>query len=472
MTTTPAPVPPPWRDLLGPAYAGPALILATGVLIGAVNIYLASSLLPTIIADIGGDAFYAWNMTAYLVAMVIATMLVSRLQARRGDAGAYRVGCAVFLAGSLVCAAAPQMPLLLAGRALQGLGAGLLSGLGFTVIRSALPQRLWTRGSALMSAMYGIGNFAGPALGGLLAQAGAWRPAFALMAVVAAACALLAPRLLPAGRPCRAAADGTGEPVPAVSLLLATAATAAVSLAAVLPGTAGPALAIAAALPLLIAFAAHERRTAHRVFPRAAYRLGSPLAWVYLTIALLACGVAVESFVPLFAQRLGGLGPAAAGFLGAALSLGWSATQLLSSSAAAPRTIRRLHVAGPLVLALGLAALALLQRADPPAWLVLAWVPALLAAGAGIGLAYPHLSVAAMSSTRDPGEGRRAAAAVATVTSLAIAFGTAAAGALVRLGGPAMLGSARLMLYAFALLCALGAATACAADRTRRRQAP
>ena len=46
----------------------------------------ASSLLPTAVADIGGESFYAWNMTIYLVAMVIATMLVSRFLARWGNA--------------------------------------------------------------------------------------------------------------------------------------------------------------------------------------------------------------------------------------------------------------------------------------------------------------------------------------------------------------------------------------------------
>ncbi|MFI6636643.1 MFS transporter [Nonomuraea fuscirosea] len=110
---------------------------AVGVLVGAINIYLASSLLPTAVADIGGAGFYAWNMTIYLVAMVIATMLVSRLLARWGDVGAYLLGFGVFLLGSLTCAVSPEMPVLLAGRGAQGLGAGLLSGLGFAAAMAA-----------------------------------------------------------------------------------------------------------------------------------------------------------------------------------------------------------------------------------------------------------------------------------------------------------------------------------------------
>ncbi|MEO3795875.1 MFS transporter [Nonomuraea sp. B10E15] len=461
MTDPSAPAAVSWRELLSPEHAGVAIVLAVGVLVGAINIYLASSLLPTAVAEIGGAGFYAWNMTVYLVAMVIATMLVSRFLARWGDVGAYLLGFGVFLVGSLACALSPVMPVLLAGRGIQGLGAGLLSGLAFAAVRSALPRRLWTRANALMSAMYGVGNFVGPALGGLFAQFGGWRLAFVSMAVIAALCGLLVPRVLPRGD-----RGDVRAPVPVVSLLLVTAAAAAVSVAGVLSGAAAIAAGIAVALLLVAVFVAHERRSELRVFPRPTYRPGSPLKWLYLTLALLAFGVAVESFLPLFGQRLGGLAPAVAGFFGAAISLGWSATQLVSSSAVKERTIGRLRMLGPLLLALGFLVQGLLQRQDAPLWLVLVWVPVLFIAGAGVGLAYPHLSVAVMSSTQDPGEGERAAAAIATVTSLSIAFGTAVAGALVNLGGSSMLDAARYMLFGFAIICAFGAVTARAASST------
>ncbi|MEV4018421.1 MFS transporter [Nonomuraea angiospora] len=447
---------------------GPMIVLAGGVLVGAINIYLAASLLPTAVADLGGASFYAWNMTIYLVAMVIATMLAGRLLSRWGNVGAYLLGFSVFTAGSLACALSPAMAVLLASRGVQGFGAGLLSGLGFAVIRSALPPRLWARGTALMSAMYGVGNFAGPALGGLFAQLGSWRLAFAVMAVVAAVCGAFVPRVLPGVLPGSERGE-RGEmrpPVPVVSLLLVMAAAGAVSVAGVLAGTPAKAAGIGAALLLVAGFVVHERGSERRVFPHATYRSGSSLTWVYLTLGLLACGVAVESFLPLFAQRLAGLAPLVAGFFAAAISLGWSLTQIAGSSVTGGRAVRRLRVLGPVLLAAGLLVQGLLQREQTPLWLVAVWVPVLLVAGAGIGLAYPHLSVAAMSSTQDPEEGRRAAAGIATVTSLSIAFGTAVAGVLVNLGGGVMLDSARYVLFGLALLCSLGALTAHAANRT------
>ncbi|AHH95498.1 putative multidrug-efflux transporter [Kutzneria albida DSM 43870] len=421
------------------------VVMAGGVLVGAVNIYLASSMLPTAVAEIGGADFYAWSMTVYLVAMVVATMLVGQALSRFGNLGAYLLGFAAFAVGSLACAASPAMPVLLLGRCVQGLGAGLLSGLGFAVVHTALPQRLWARGNALISAMYGVGNFLGPALGGLFAQFGSWRLAFVVMAVAAAVCGAAVPRVLP-----RTERTRTQAPIPAVSLTLAVAATAAVSVAGVLPGTATKAVSIAAALLLVLGFLAQERRSGVRVFPTATYQAGSPLKWIYLTIGLLAFGVAVESFVPLFGQRLGGLPPLAAGFFGAAVSLGWSATQVLSSTAVQARTMRRLRAAGPVLLALGFLLQGLVQRENAPIWLVLLWVPVLLLAGSGIGVAYPHLSVAAMA------EGEQAAAGIATVTTTSTAFGTAVAGVLVNLGGDSVLDSARWLLFGFAVITATG----------------
>lgn len=199
-----------WREL--GRYPSTAVVLAGGVLVGAVNIYVAASLLPTAVREIGGEPLYAWSMTAFLVAQVVATMLVGRALSRYGGIGSYLTGFGVFAAGSVLCAVSPAMPVLLLGRSVQGLGAGLLTGLGFAMIHSALPRHLWARGSALISAMFGVDNFAGPALGGFLAQFGSWRSAFVVLAVVAGVMAIFVPRALPrGGRPEQVSPAPTGS---------------------------------------------------------------------------------------------------------------------------------------------------------------------------------------------------------------------------------------------------------------------
>ncbi|AIG75843.1 Conserved putative membrane protein [Amycolatopsis japonica] len=438
-----------WREL--GRHTSTASVLAGGVLVGAITIYVAASLLPTAIEDIGGRSLYAWTMTAFLVAQVVATMLVGQALSRFGGKSSYLAGFGAFAAGSVVCAASPSMPVLLLGRGTQGLGAGLLTGLGFALIHSALPPRLWSRGSALISAMFGVGNFVGPALGGFSAQFGSWRSAFVVLAVAAAALAVFVPRALPDGeRPAQA------PPVPVVSLTLIVGAAGAVSVAGILSDVLAMAALIALGLALVGAFLVTENRSAASVLPASVYRRGSRSRWIYLTIMVLASGVAVETFLPLFGQRSGGLPPAAAGFFAAALSLGWSVSQLVSASAG--RT-RRLVLAGPACLAIGFAALGLLQTEQPPLPVVLAWLPVLIFGGMGIGIAMPHLSVAAMTSAPD-GEGGQAAAAIATVLTMSTAFGAAVAGLLVNLGGASVVTSARWLLFGFAAISALGLLTA------------
>ena len=215
MTETPATRVGSWGDLLGPKYLGTSTVLAGGVGLYATNEFLTISLLPSAVADIGGQRLYAWVTTVYLVASVVAATTVSALLARFGPRSAYLMGAAVFGLGSVVCALAPTMEVLLAGRVVQGGAGGLLAGLGYAVINSALPQWLWTRASALVSAMWGVGTLVGPAAGGLFAQFGMWRWAFGALAILTAAIAALVPLALPGrarrDRPMRAGTSLSGR---------------------------------------------------------------------------------------------------------------------------------------------------------------------------------------------------------------------------------------------------------------------
>lgn len=450
-----------WRELLSREYVGAVSVLAGGVLLYASNVYLTTSLLPTAIGEIGGERLYAWSTTVFLLASVISAVLVSRTLARRGARGSYVIAFVLFGVGSLVSAMAPTMAVLLVGRGLQGLGGGLMSGLGFAVIHSALPARLWVRATAATSAMWGIGNFVGPAIGGLFAQFAAWRFAFLLLVVAVIGLLVLVPRALPAsGRSDRV------EPVPMISLVLLSGTVALISVAGVVPTGFATVAVTAGALVLVAAFVGYERQARVRVLPDATYRRGSPLKWVYLTVALLIFGVGTETFIPLFGQRLTGLVPLAAGFLGSALSMGWSLAQLSTSGTYAEATTRRLRIAGPAVLAVGLGLFALLA-VDGVGWpMALAWALALMIAGAGIGMAFPRLTVAAMSSADatpaagETDEGAKAAAGVNTVVLITNGFATATAGLLVNVGAPSTVASARLLFAGFAVITAIGIVTA------------
>ncbi|MFE0024980.1 MFS transporter [Amycolatopsis sp. NPDC059021] len=451
MTTVASPVAGSWRDLFGKRHLGAIVVLAGGVALYATNIYLTASMLPTIVADIGGERFYAWSTTVFLVASVSSSVVVGKAVARFGARGSYVLALGFFVAGSVLCAVSPAMAVLLIGRAVQGIGGGLLSGLGYALIRSSLPEALWARASALISAMWGVGTLAGPALGGLFGQLRLWQVAFFALAAAGLGLAVLVPRALPRDRP-----EGAIMPAPMVSMLLLSAAVLLVSVAGVAEQTTLRIVFLVVAAVLVIGFVTRERGARARVLPRSTFHSGAPTKWIYLFIVVLAIGSTTEAFVPLFGQRLGGLAPIAAGFLGAALAAGWTIGEIPAANATRATAIRRILVAAPLLLGGGLAVLALTQQKDAGLGLIVVWIAGLLVAGSGIGIAWPHLATKAMSVEPGGVEADRASAAINTVQLVSNAFGSALAGLLVNLGGDADTGSARLMFGGMAVLVLLG----------------
>jgi len=313
--------------------------------------------------------------------------------------------------------------------------------------------------------MWGVGTFVGPALGGAFAEFGSWRGAFVALAVAAVLVGAVVPKALAGAR-----AEAAAEPIPLVALVLLASAALVVSLASVIATPVIGVVGVLLGLALLAAFVAYERRARVRVLPAATYRGPSRLRWIYATLALLAMSSMVEAFIPLFGQRLAGLPPLAAGFLGAALALGWTAGELPSASATRAVTIRRIIIAGPVVVGVGLLLAAVTVRAAPGGWLLAAWVLAFLVTGAGTGIAWPHLSTAAMSSVSDPSEGNKASAAINTVQLVANAFAAALTGLAVNLGEPDTTTSARYLFGSFALLGVLGLAAALCSQRPQNNR--
>lgn len=455
-----------WRQLLGARYLRTSILLAGGVGLYATNEFLTTSLLPNTVAEIGGNRLYAWVTTLYLVGSVVAAAMVNPMLLRVGARSCYLTGLAVFGVSSLVCAAAPNMEVLIAGRALQGVAGGLLAGLGYALINSALPRMLWTRGSALVSAMWGVATVVGPTTGGLFAQLGLWRWAFVTMAVLTALMALLVPVAL--ARVERTPVVGPMK-VPVRSLLLIGAAALAVSVAQIPSSPLATFALLAVGVALVVAFVFVDWRTHAAILPPSVFGPG-PLKWIYLTMGALMGAAMVNTYVPLFGQRLAHLTPIAAGFLGAALALGWTVSEILSASLERPRTIARVIVAAPIVAASGLALAAVARRGDASPWTAALWAVALLVAGTGIGMAWPHLSARAMSSVADPAEGGAASAAINTVQLISAAIAAGLAGVVVNTakGGDGM--AAHWLFTVFTALCAAGVAVSYGAIRARRTQ--
>jgi MFS family permease len=453
-----------WRDLLGRQFLGTSTLLAGGVALYATNEFITVSLLPSTVAEIGGERLYAWVTTLYLVGSVVAAVTVKPALLRFGARSSYLLGLAVFGFGSLVCAMAPSMETLLLGRTLQGAAGGLLTGLGYAIINTALPRSLWTRASALVAAMWGVATITGPAIGGVFAQFGLWRCAFGAVAVLAAAAASVVPFVLPAGR----GHDGDDTPpfkVPLWSLLLLGSAALCVSVADVPHRLVAMVGLLLISIVLVAVFLVVDRRMSVTVLPPSVFGPG-PLKWIYVTMGLLMGVAMIDMYVPLFGQRLAHLSPVVAGFLGAALAVGWTLGELVSASLSGKQLIARVVAAGPLVMASGMACYAFTQTENATRGMVALWIAALLVSGTGIGMAWPHLSAWAMETAVGTDEDGAAAAAINTVQLISGAYAGGLAGVVVNAAGGGDASSpARWLFAVFACPVAVGALASYRAGR-------
>jgi MFS family permease len=454
-----------WRVLLGPRFLGTSILLAGGVALYATNEFVTVSLLPSAIADIGGERLYAWVTTLYLVGAVVAATTVNAMLLRIGPRVAFLLGLIVFIIGSVVCALAPSMEVLLVGRTLQGTAGGLLAGLGYALINTALPRSLWTRASALASAMWGVATVIGPTAGGLFAQFGLWRWAFGVMAILAVPMVVLVPRVLPARIDSGEAARTLQVPVWSIVLLGIAALT--ISVAQVPTNVGLTAALLAISVALVGAFIVVDRRMTVKVLPPSVFGSG-PLKWIYLALAVLMASAMVDMYVPLFGQRLAHLVPLMAGFLGAALAVGWAVSEVLSASLSSSKVINRVVVFAPLAIALGLGLAAATQVDNAPAGLVVTWALALTITGIGIGAAWPHLSAWSMHCIDDEAEGSAAAAAINTIEVIAGAFGAGLAGVVVNTAHGSTVIAARSLYVVFAVMGLVGAWVAYRATRDLR----
>lgn len=423
-----------WGALLGGRNSIRSIALAGGVGLHAINVYMVTTILPSVVADIGGLDYYAWNTTLFVVASIVGSAMSVRLLETSGPRLAYVVAAFIFGLGTVVCALALTMPMMLAGRFIQGLGGGLLVALSYSMIRLVFPESLWPRAMALISGMWGVATLVGPAVGGIFAELGHWRAAFWTMVPVIALFALLAFGVLPE----RSQDEARGErpALPVIQLVLLSLAVAAVSVGSIAPDPIWNMVGVAAALALLFALRMVERTAKQRLLPRGSFSLKAALGPVFLTMTLLAVTVTgSEIFVPLFLQVLHARQPLMAGYLAALMGAGWTMGSIWSSGAQGGRVGRNIRLA-PAVVLVGMASLAVLvPGASVGTWPTLLPICiALLMAGAGVGIGWPHLLTRVLQVAPKDEQGL-ASAAITTVQLFATALGAALAGMVANMAG-------------------------------------
>lgn len=149
------------------------------VVVVALDQTVVGTALPTVVAELQGFEYYAWVATAYLLTSVVTVPVFGRLGDYYGRKPFVLAAIAVFMVASALCGAATSMPFLVAARALQGIGGGMLVGTAFACIPDLFPDsHVRLRWQVVLSASFGIANAVGPSLGGLLTEWYGWRAVF------------------------------------------------------------------------------------------------------------------------------------------------------------------------------------------------------------------------------------------------------------------------------------------------------
>ena len=134
--------------------------------------------LPRISAELGGIRYYAWVFTAYMLAVTIAVPISGKLGDLYGRRPVLLTGVVVFTLGSVAGGFAWSMPTLIAARAVQGLGAGVLAANTYSVLGDLYPPRELAKYNGMMSGVYGLASVLGPVIGGGLTDTLGWRWTF------------------------------------------------------------------------------------------------------------------------------------------------------------------------------------------------------------------------------------------------------------------------------------------------------
>ncbi|WP_432850980.1 MFS transporter [Amycolatopsis sp. CA-161197] len=336
--------------------------------------------MPTLVAELHGLALYSWPFTTFLIASVVATVLSGRMGDRRGPAPALLAGPALFAAGLVVAGTATSMPMLLAGRALQGLGSGFLLVAVSLLIALTFTDRERPVIYAANAAAWVLPAVIGPSVAGLITVSIGWRWVFlGLVPLVAVSVALLVvvvrglPDHVPAAEARRAGV------VPAVVAALGVAA---LTWAAQHPSP----LALVYGAVGLVALGLALRK----LLPAGTLTFRPGLPTVVASRALLSGAYAgMEAYLPLTMSAVHGYGPALAGLPLTITALGWSAASGLQGRFLDWSREATLRIGFALV-AVALVGFGFIAQPWCPAWL--AFVICAIG-GAGMGIAMPAISV-------------------------------------------------------------------------------
>lgn len=407
--------------------------------LAALDQTIVAPALSAVGASLGSQDFLSWVISAYLLTSTASTPLYGKVSDIVGRRPTLYAALAIFTFGSVCCALANSMTVLVIARAIQGMGGGGLVVLAQTVVADVASPRERPKYLIYISAVWASSSVAGPMLGGFLAQYFGWPMIFWINVPIGALAFAM----------CRTALRGLDPPrrnhrLDVVGAILLVAATAAFMLALTLTDgaqgwSAPPVLGLfACAAAFAFALGVHLRRAPEPLFPVALFHNGVFGTASFAIFCSMFAFVGSTVYVPLYLVAARGMGPQEAGAALIVLLAG----SVVGANTAGRRMAhtthyKRIATVGLVAAFCALAALAL-GLAALPFWGI---EVLLLAVGVGVGPLFPTLTVSVQNAA-DPRDVGVATAGLAFLRSFGGAIGVAVLGAFVVSSGSLIDGKA------------------------------
>ncbi|MFE2429715.1 MFS transporter [Streptomyces sp. NPDC059373] len=388
-TRTPVPAPDD-VTVWGRPYRALTLGIVTVVLLIAFEATAIGTAMPIAARELDGLALYAFAFSAFFTTSLFAMVVSGQWCDRNGPLPPLAAGIGGFAAGLVISGTAQSMWPFVLGRAVQGIGGGLLIVALYVVVGRAYPERLRPSIMAAFSGAWVVPSIVGPLVSGTITEQLSWRWVFLAIPVLVVVPLLTAlpalRRLDAAGTDEDGAEGGAGAPLDRRRLRLAGG----IALGAALLQYAGQDLRWVSLVPAA-AGAALLVPSALRLLPRGTFRAGRGLPAVVLLRGVAAgTFIGAESFIPLMLVTQRGLSPTLAGLSLAGGGVTWGLGSYLQSRPRLEPHRDRLVRAGMVLSALAIAGAGLTLLPGAPAWTAaIAWA----VGGLGLGLVIASLSV-------------------------------------------------------------------------------
>ncbi|MFT4200565.1 MDR family MFS transporter [Gordonia sp. (in: high G+C Gram-positive bacteria)] len=167
------------------------------MLLAALDQTIVSTALPTIVGDLGGGGHMSWVVTSYMLAETVSVVLAGKFGDLWGRKNILIISIVVFIVGSFFCGLSENMVMLIAFRAIQGIGAGGITVTATALIADVIPLRERGKYQGAMGAVFGVTTVVGPLMGGLFTDHLSWRWAFYVNVPIAVIVVALALKTIP-----------------------------------------------------------------------------------------------------------------------------------------------------------------------------------------------------------------------------------------------------------------------------------